>query len=155
LRQSLTRRLPYRPRQLFDLVGDVERYPEFVPWVLRLTTANRRAEGDVVSLEAEAEVGFSIIRERFATKVSLDAKHLAVDVGLISGPFRSLANNWRFAPVGSGTELRFEIDFEFRSRLLNALFAANAPRAIARLVGCFEARAEALYGPRPAIAPES
>jgi coenzyme Q-binding protein COQ10 len=156
LRQSITRLLPYEPRQVFDLVGDVERYPEFVPWVLRLVIHDRRpVSEDVVALEAEAEVGFSIVRERFVTSVRLDGAHLAIDVDLISGPFRSLTNKWRFSPVGSGTELRFEIDFEFRSRLLGALFAANAPRAIARLVGCFEARARALYGFGPIAAPQA
>jgi coenzyme Q-binding protein COQ10 len=154
LHQSLTRELPYEPRQLFDLVGDVERYPEFVPWVRRLTTRGRRVAGDgAATLEAEAEVGFSIIHERFATTVKLDVEHLCIDVGLISGPFRSLTNSWRFVPYGLGTELRFEIDFEFRSRLLTALFAANAHRAITSLVGCFEARARGLYGPKPSLAP--
>ena len=147
MRHSLTRQLPYRPEQLFALVGNVERYPEFVPWVTRLTTCNRRevAPG-VVELDAEAEVGFSIVHERFSTKVRLDEPRLAIDVDLISGPFRALANRWRFAKSGAGTQLSFEIDFEFKSRLLQALLAANFQRAVNRLVGCFEARAAALYG---------
>ena len=150
MRHALTRALPYEPRQLFDLVGDVERYPEFVPWVLRLRTWNPRAEGEGVSLvDAEAEVGFSFIHERFATRVRRDAPALAIDVDLLSGPFRRLQNRWRFeANPRGGALLSFAIDFEFKTRLLDALLAANLQRAVNRLVACFEARAQALYGPR-------
>jgi coenzyme Q-binding protein COQ10 len=156
LRESIMRRLPYEPRQLFDLVGDVERYPDFVPWVLRLTTHERRVDSDgVVTLEADAQVGFSIVRERFSTRVRLDAPNLAIDVSLISGPFRTLANHWRFSPAPAGAEVIFSIEFEFRSRLLTALFAANAPRAVNSLMGCFEARAQALYGASPTAASKS
>jgi coenzyme Q-binding protein COQ10 len=132
---------------MFDLVGDVEKYPEFVPWVIRLQTWNRReSEPDVVSLDAEAEVGFAIVRERFSTRVRLDRPALAIEVALLRGPFRRLENRWRFAPHPAGAELTFEIDFEFGSRLLQALLAAYFAHAVARLVGCFEDRAKALYG---------
>jgi len=149
LRHSLTRILPYQPDQLFDLVGDVERYPDFIPWVTRLRSANRRSEGEGVTvLDATAEVGFSIVHERFSTLVRLDQPALAIDVGLISGPFRRLSNRWRFKEHPTGAELRFEIDFEFKSRLLEHLLAANFHRAVNRLIGCFEDRARVLYGPR-------
>jgi coenzyme Q-binding protein COQ10 len=138
LRHSLTRILPYAPRQLFDLVGDVE---------TRLRTWNRRPDGEgITRLDAEAQVGFSVIHERFTTRVKLDEPALAIDVELISGPFRRLTNRWRFKDHPTGTELTFEIDFEFKSRLLQTLLAANFHRAVARLVGCFEDRAKALYG---------
>jgi coenzyme Q-binding protein COQ10 len=147
LRHSLTHILPYRPQQLFALVGDVERYPEFVPWVMRLRTWNRLEDGvGITRLDAEAEVGFSIVHERFTTRVRLDEPALAIDVALISGPFRRLENRWRFRPHPTGAELGFEIDFEFKSRLLDTLLAANFHRAVNRLVACFEDRAKALYG---------
>jgi len=147
LRHSLTRILPYTPEQLFQLVGDVDRYPQFVPWVTRLRSWNRRSDEERVTLlDAEADVGFAIVRERFATRVRLDAPALTIDVDLISGPFRYLKNRWRFAPHPKGCELTFEIDFEFKSRLLQTLLAANFHYAVERLVGCFEARARALYG---------
>ena len=147
MRHSLTRILPYQPRQLFDLVGDVERYPEFVPWVQRLVARNRRPDGEGTTLlDAEAEVGFSIVHERFATAVRLDEPNLAIDVDLISGPFKRLKNRWRFRAHPRGTELGFEIEFEFKSRVLTALFAANFHYAVNRLVGCFESRAKQLYG---------
>ncbi len=147
MRHSLTHILPYQPAQLFALVGDVERYPEFVPWVMRLSTRNR-LEDDVgiTRLDAEAEVGFSIVHERFSTRVRLDEPAMAIDVSLISGPFKRLENRWRFKPHPTGAELGFDIDFEFKSRLLDTLLRANFHRAVNRLVGCFEDRAKALYG---------
>ena len=147
MRHQLTRILPYKPRQLYELVGDVERYPLFVPWVLRLTTRNRRADGEgVTRLDAVAEVGFSIVHERFSTTVRLDDTALAIDVDLLSGPFRTLKNRWRFKEHPNGAELTFDIDFEFRSRLLQTLLRANFHHAVNRLVGCFEDRARMLYG---------
>jgi coenzyme Q-binding protein COQ10 len=150
LRHRLTRLLPYTPRQLFDLVGDVERYPEFVPWVSRLGVTNRRTDGTgITRLDAEAEVGFAIIHERFSTRVRLDEPALDIDVELISGPFKRLDNRWRFKDHPQGAELSFEINFEFKSRLLQGLLAANFHLAVNRLVGCFEDRAKVLYGPPP------
>ena len=147
MRHSLTRILPYEPRQLFELVGDVERYPQFVPWVTRLTVSNRQLDGTgVTRLDAAAQGGFSVIHERFSTRVRLDEPALAIDVELISGPFRRLSNRWRFKDHPKGAELTFEIDFEFKSRLLQGLLAANFHHAVNRLVGCFEDRAKVLYG---------
>jgi len=147
LRHRVTRVLPYAPAQLFALVGDVERYPQFVPWVKRLRAWNQRAEGEgVTTLDAEAEVGFSIIHERFSTHVRLDEPALAIDASLISGPFRRLENRWRFVGHAKGAELSFEIDFEFKNRLLDALLAANFHRAVGKLISCFEERARQLYG---------
>ncbi len=147
MRQSLTRRLPYSPDQLFALVGDVERYPEFLPWVTAMRTWNRRLLSETVeAFDAEARVRFAIVRETFSTKVKLDGEALAIDTELIAGPFRRLENHWRFEADGAGAKVDFAIDFEFRSRLLERLAAANAGRAIQRLMGCFEARARALYG---------
>ncbi len=147
MRHTLTRRLPYRPEQLFELVGAVELYPEFVPWVSDMKVFNRRADGDGVTLlDAKAQVGFAIIHESFSTRVRLDAPGLAINADLLSGPFRRLETRWRFTDAQGGAELSFLIDFEFRSRLLHTLLAANFERAVARLIGCFERRAQALYG---------
>ncbi len=147
MRQALTRELPYPPGPLFDLVGDVERYPPFVPWVSSLTTSNRRDEaGWVTTFDALAQVGFSFVHEQFSTHVKLDRPALAIDVQLLSGPFRRLENRWRFVAAPGGTTVSFEIDFEFKSRMLSALLAANMGRAARRLIGCFEDRARQLYG---------
>ncbi len=147
MRHGLTRVLPYTPEQLFELVGDVERYPQFVRWITDLRTCNRRQGGEGITLfDAEAKVKFSIVRERFSTTVRLDRTALAIEVGLLSGPFRRLRNHWRFKPHPGGAELIFEIDFEFGSPLLERLLAANLERAAAKLVVCFERRARVLYG---------
>ncbi|MGI8840130.1 MAG: type II toxin-antitoxin system RatA family toxin [Caulobacteraceae bacterium] len=147
MRHRLTRVLPYTAGQLFDLVGDVERYPQFVRWVTALRTWNRREEGEGVTLlDAEAQVKFSVIRERFSTRVRLDRAAMAIDVDLLSGPFRKLENRWRFKPHAAGAELAFDIDFDFGSRFLERLLAANFEKAAVKLVGCFERRAKELYG---------
>ena len=153
----VTRILPYRPDQLFDLIADVEAYPEFLPWVSSLRVWNRvDAKDGARSLDAEAKVGFAIVRETFATRVKLDEDAKTIEVGLLYGPFRRLRNYWRFLPDPKGTRVEFEIDFEFKSRLLDAILAANLRHAIDRLIGCFEARAKRLYGsssPTPATEP--
>lgn len=140
--------LPYTPDQLFGLVGDVARYPEFVPWITALRTWNARGLGEGVdSLDAEASIGFSFLKERFATRVRRDAPNRQIDVHLLSGPFRKLVNRWRFIDAGHGsTRVEFDIEFQFKSRLLEGLLRANFHHAVERLMGCFEARAEALHG---------
>ena len=139
--------LPYTPDQLMSLVGDVERYPEFVPWISAMRTWNARDLGEGVdTLDAEAGVGFSFLKERFATRVRRDEAGRQIDVDLLSGPFRKLANRWQFYEDAGGTRIEFDIDFEFRSRLLDGLLRANFHHAVDRLMGCFEDRARALYG---------
>jgi coenzyme Q-binding protein COQ10 len=146
-RHTLTRTLPYAPDQLFQLVGDVDRYPEFVPWLTTMRTWNaHEIEPGVNCVDAEAGVGFSFLRETFATRVIRDANERHIGVNLIRGPFRALKNDWRFEPDGEGTRIAFSIEFEFKSRLLDAFLAANMDRAIDRLIACFEARAKTLYG---------
>lgn len=145
-RYTVTRTLPYTPEQLFDLVGDVARYPEFVPWVTSMRVYNERIEPENVrALDAEAAVGFSFLRERFATRVRRDPAAHVIDVSLLSGPFRKLENRWRFTEVDGGARIDFVIDFEFKVRLLDAFLRANFDKAVNRLITCFEGRARSLY----------
>lgn len=147
MHHHVTRILPYAPEQLFRLIGDVDRYPEFVPWITSMRTWNARdLEDGVDQLDAEAGVGFSFLRERFSTRVRRDGVNRQIDVGLLSGPFRKLTNRWRFIPEGEGTRVEFDIDFQFKSRLLEGLLSANFHHAVERLMTCFEDRAKALYG---------
>ena len=147
MRHHVSRVLPYTPDQLMSLVGDVERYPDFVPWISTLRTWNARELGaGVDTLDAEASVGFSFLKERFATRVRRDSAGRQIDVDLLSGPFRKLANSWQFFPDEAGTRIEFDIDFEFKSWLLDGLLKANFHHAVDRLMGCFEDRARALYG---------
>ncbi len=145
-RHVVTRVLPYTPEQLFVLVGDVDAYPDFVPWITGMRTWNARQDGSVSTVDAEAQVGFSFLKEKFATRVRRDAEHLTVDVSLLYGPFKRLSNQWKFTPKGTETTVEFIIDFAFKSRMLDALLAANLDRAADKLIACFEARARQMHG---------
>ena len=153
MRHHVSKLLPYTPDQLFQLVGDVTRYPEFVPWITSMRTWNARSTGEGIDcLDAEAGVGFTFLRERFSTRVRRDAGARQIDVTLLAGPFKRLVNRWRFFPIEGeaanegATRVEFDIDFQFKSRLLEALLAANIAHAVERLMTCFEDRARALYG---------
>ena len=142
--------LPYSPEQLFALVGDVDAYPQFVPWILTMRTWNRReSEPGVTLLDAEVAVGFTFLKERFSTRVRRDANARTITVSLLHGPFKRLHNHWSFEAHPTGAQVKFEIDFEFRSKLLETLLKANFHHAVDRLIGCFDARVEALYGSKP------
>jgi coenzyme Q-binding protein COQ10 len=148
VRHHVSKVLPYTPEQLLELVGDVDRYPEFVPWINGMRTWNARDLGEGVdTLDAEAGVGFSFLKERFATRVRRNRAVQSIDVSLLSGPFRKLANRWEFFEAEGGTRVEFDIDFEFKSRLLDGMLTANFHHAVDRLMACFEDRARTLYGP--------
>lgn len=148
MRHHVTRTLPYAPDQLFELVGNVDAYPQFVPWITGMRTWNARTEPDGTSwLDAEAKVGFSFLREKFSTRVRRDPAARQIDVELISGPFQKLRNRWRFTENQAGTKIAFDIDFAFKTRLLEGLLERNFEHAVDRLMGCFEDRARQLYGP--------
>ncbi len=142
MRHTVTRILPYEPDLLFQLVGDVEQYPKFVPWVTGMRVWNRRGpEPGLTTLDAEAAVAFTFLREKFATRVRRDANARVIEVNLLYGPFRRLWNRWRFAEHADGTEVSFEIEFEFKVPMLDRILAANFDQAVAKLMACFEARA--------------
>lgn len=143
------RLLPYTPEQLFDLVAQVERYPEFLPWCL--ASRIRRREGDL--LIADLVIGFKMIRERFTSNVKL-ARPGRIDVWYADGPFKHLNNHWQFHPAPpspelpyGGTLIDFYVDFEFRSKLLQSVIGVLFNEATKRMVAAFEARARQLYGP--------
>ena len=148
MRHHVEKLLPYTPDQLFELVGNVDAYPQFVPWITGMRTWNARIDPEGMSwLDAEARVGFSFLRETFSTRVRRDPAARQIDVDLISGPFQKLRNRWRFVEDPAGTRIAFDIDFAFKTRLLEGLLERNFEHAVDRLMGCFEARAKALYGP--------
>ena len=141
-RHSETRHLPYTPEQLFDLVADIQNYPEFLPWVVavRIRSAN---EQEII---ADLVVGFSAFKERFTSRVTLD-KPLRIHVDYIEGPLKYLRNEWRFGwAAGAVTNLFFSVDFAFRSRIFQALAGEMFDRALRRMTDAFERRAAALYG---------
>jgi coenzyme Q-binding protein COQ10 len=152
LRHHVSKILPYTAEQLFALVADIDAYPQFVPWIVSMRTWNVRqlAEG-LDTVDAEAGVGFAFLKERFSTRVRRDSRARTLQVALISGPFRKLENRWSFHDDPAGARVEFDIDFTFKSRLLEALLAANFHHAVDRLMACFEARAKALYGAPPVM----
>jgi coenzyme Q-binding protein COQ10 len=143
------RRLPWSAGEMFDLVADIGRYPEFLPWVQGIRVGPARAQNDGKSvLVADMIVGFRMIREKFTSRVTLDRPR-TVHVEYLDGPMKHLFNDWTFRDApGGGCEIDFAVDFEFRNRAFEALAGMFFTQAFEKMVGAFVARAEALYGPR-------
>ncbi|WP_310469098.1 type II toxin-antitoxin system RatA family toxin [Sphingomonas sp.] len=141
-RHSETRHLPYSPEQLFDMVADVGRYDEFLPWVVAVRVRSS-SEAETV---ADLVVGFNAFKERFTSRVTKQRPE-RICVDYIEGPLKYLKNEWRFEPApGGGTKVHFAVDFAFRSRLFETLAGQMFDRALRRMTGAFEARAAELYG---------
>jgi coenzyme Q-binding protein COQ10 len=138
------RRLPWSATEMFDLVADIGRYPEFLPWVQGMRVGPMQNN----VLQADMVVGFRFIRERFASRVMLDRpQHIHVDY--LDGPMKHLFNDWRFSDApGGGCEIDFKVDFEFRNKAFEKLAGLFFTQAFERMVAAFVARAGALYGPR-------
>ncbi len=133
--------LPYTPEQMFDLVADVGRYAEFLPWV----SAVRVREDAPALAVADLIVGFKGLSERFTSRVKKDRPR-AIDVEYIEGPLSRLSNSWRFAPHPQGCEVDFSVDFAFKNRLFETIAGQMFNVALGRMVGAFETRAAQLYG---------
>ena len=144
--------LRYTPEQLFDLVADVRRYPEFLPWCV----AARVISHSETELVADLTISFKMFRETFRSHVKLERPD-RIHVRYLNGPFRYLNNHWQFFPHALGTEVDFFVDFEFHSRLLQAVIGTVFNEAVRVMVRAFERRAMQLYGrpsaPPPAAAP--
>jgi coenzyme Q-binding protein COQ10 len=137
--------LPYTPEQLFALVADIERYPEFLPWC----TGARIRERQPRFVVADLIIGFKMFRERFTSHVTLDPPG-KIDVTYAEGPFRYLNNHWMFETAPEGCRIDFFVDFEFKSRLMQKVIEVLFGEAVRRMVGAFEKRARELYGDPPA-----
>jgi coenzyme Q-binding protein COQ10 len=133
--------LPYTPEQMFDLVADVGKYPEFLPWCVG---AKVRSQTDTL-LVADLTIGFKIFRESFTSRVDLDKPRM-VQVKYENGPFRYLNNQWSFEPNPKGCEVKFFVDFEFKSRLLQAAIGVVFNEAVRLMVNAFLKRARDVYG---------
>ena len=140
--------VPYRPEQLFDLVADVGKYPLFLPWCVAARVRSRTETEQV----ADLTIGFGPFRESFTSRVAMDRPHL-VRVRYENGPFRYLNNQWKFTPDPRGCRVDFFVDFEFRSRLLQAAIGAVFNEAVKRMINAFLKRARDVYGPAAAATP--
>tara|TARA_R110002072_G_scaffold282965_1_gene446242 strand:+ start:122 stop:580 length:459 start_codon:yes stop_codon:yes gene_type:complete len=137
------RNLPYTPEQLYALVADVARYPEFLPWCIASRITKR--EGDTV-FYADLVIGYKLVREKFGSKVSLsEPDHIHVEY--LSGPMKYLSNHWNFIREEDGScTLDFFVDFEFKNKILQNLIGVFFNEVVQRMVGAFETRAKELYG---------
>ncbi|MBO6604233.1 MULTISPECIES: type II toxin-antitoxin system RatA family toxin [Paracoccaceae] len=145
---SETRHLPYTADQMYALVADVERYPEFIPWTnaARIRSVSPLTDGSGEVMLADLVVGFKMFRERFGSRVTLRPEIRRIDTEYIDGPFKHMISAWRFTPAEEGCKVSFEVDFEFKNRLLQGAAGMFFHEAMQRIVRAFESRAEALYG---------
>jgi coenzyme Q-binding protein COQ10 len=139
-RHTETRILPYTPEQLFDLVADVGRYQEFLPWV----AATRIRENSETAMVADLVVGFKALKETFTSKVH-KRRPREIEIDYVEGPLKFLHNGWKFRAVPGGTEIDFCVDFAFKNRIFEALAGQMFDRALRRMIGAFEERAAELY----------
>jgi coenzyme Q-binding protein COQ10 len=145
-RYVTTHPVRHTPEQMFDLVADVERYPEFVPMCSRLLVRRRTTgvNGSEVLL-ADMSIGYKMIRESFTSRVALDRAGLKILVEYVDGPFSHLENRWSFNGTASGCDVVFDIDYAFRSRTFQMLAGAVFDTVVRRMVQAFETRANEIY----------
>jgi coenzyme Q-binding protein COQ10 len=146
------RRVRHSAADMFDLVADVGRYPEFVPLCKDLKVRKREPMGQgVETVVADMTVSFKLVRESFRSRVTLDRPKLQILVEYLQGPFSHMENRWTFKPDGDGaSEVEFFIDYEFRSRMLGVLMGSMFDVAFRRFAAAFEVRADKVYGRKTA-----
>jgi len=145
---STKRRVRHAASNMFDLVADVEKYPQFVPLCTGLRVKSRTDKGDGNQvLVAEMTVAYKLVRQTFTSRVALDRPNLTILVEYLNGPFSRMQNRWTFVPTGDDScEVTFFIDYEFKSRTLAMLMGAMFDTAFRRFAAAFEARADKVYG---------
>lgn len=150
-KHSETRHLPYTPEQLFDLVADVRRYPEFLPWVVAVRVRSDKETETV----ADLAVGFKALKETFTSRV-IKQRAREIEIDYVDGPLKYLHNNWKFESDGQGgTNIHFTVDFAFKSRMFELLAGQMFDRALRKMIGAFCDRAHALYSVDPGISSSS
>ncbi|MCB5177350.1 MULTISPECIES: type II toxin-antitoxin system RatA family toxin [Microvirga] len=149
-----TRPVRHSPDQMFALVADVERYPEFLPLCEDLRVLRKAQSGDgIETLVASMTVGYKAIRESFTSRVTLDHPRLKIAVEYVDGPFKYLENRWTFRQTPTGCDVEFYINYEFKSFALGLLMGSVFDKAFRKFAEAFEERAEVVYGePSPARA---
>ena len=146
MRHAEEKLLPHTPAQMFDLVADVARYPQFLPWTAAARIRSKKpCEGGEI-MEADLVISFKLFREKFGSRVTLLPGENRILTEYIDGPFRHLKSEWRFAEAPGGALVNFEVDFEFRNAILAGVIGLVFNEAMTRVVRAFESRAKALYG---------
>ena len=143
---SETRVLPFTAAQMYDLVADVARYPEFLPWTAGARVRSVVDRGAYREMRADLVVSFKLFRETFGSRVRLFDAEWRIETSYVEGPFKRMDSTWQFRDVAGGVEVSFSTDFEFRNRLLQGAAGMFFHQAMQQIVRAFERRAQALYG---------
>lgn len=143
---SETKELPYSADQMYALVADVAKYPEFLPWTAAARIRSDEDRGNHRVMDADLVISFKVFRERFTSRVVLWPDTRKIDTEYLDGPFKKMVSNWYFEDSDAGCVVHFHVDFEFRNRVLQGIIGVVFNEAMLRVVRAFEARAEALYG---------
>lgn len=143
---SETKPLPYSATQMYDLVADVSKYPEFLPWTGAARIRSDVDKGDHRVMEADLVISFKVFRERFTSRVVLWPDENRIDTVYLDGPFKHMKSNWQFEDTDTGCNVHFHVDFEFRNAILQGIIGVVFNEAMQRVVRAFENRARHLYG---------
>ena len=147
IKHSETRHLKYSSGQMFDLVANIESYPDFIPWCKQVKIISKTKDElrQCDTIEAEMLVSFKVFSESFSSRVTLDPDYKVITVEYITGPFNFLNNKWSFASSNGGCLINFYVEFEFKSRILQRLIGVVFNEAMRRIVVAFEKRADELF----------
>ena len=140
------RTMPYTAQQMYDLVADVGKYPQFLPWTAAARIKSTSDNGDHTVMDADLVISFKVFRERFTSRVVFWPQSQKIDTEYLDGPFKYMKSNWAFRDVEGGCEVDFFVDFEFRNAILQKIIGVVFNEAMQRVVKAFEKRAQALYG---------
>ncbi len=143
---SETRALPYSAQQMYDLVADVQCYPEFLPWTAAARIRSDVDKGDHRVMDADLVISFKVFRERFTSRVVLWPEDMKIDTEYLDGPFKKMVSTWAFEDTDGGCNVHFFVDFEFKNAILQKIIGVVFNEAMQRVVKAFEKRAKALYG---------
>ncbi|MDA9609555.1 type II toxin-antitoxin system RatA family toxin [Paracoccaceae bacterium] len=142
---SETKYLPYKAKEMFDLVADIPSYPEFLPWCAAARIRKEVQKGVVQQIEADLVISFKVFREKFGSRVLLDTSKFIIETNYIDGPFNFMSSIWSFEDCEGGCKVRFNVDFEFKNALLQSIIGLAFNDAMQRIVRAFERRASNLY----------
>ena len=144
---SETKPLPYTAQQMYDLVADVGKYPEFLPWTAAARIRSNEDRGDHRVMDADLVISFKVFRERFTSRVVLWPETKRIHTEYLNGPFKHMLSNWAFEDTDGGCNVHFDVDFEFRNAILQKIIGVVFNEAMTRVVRAFESRAAELYAP--------
>lgn len=143
---SETKSLPHTAQQMYDLVADVSRYPEFLPWCAAARIRSVTPGDGCQVMDADLVISFKVFRERFGSRVTLFPEIMKIDTEYLDGPFKYMKSDWVFRDAPGGCEVDFHVDFEFKNAILQGIIGVVFDQAMHRIVRAFEERADALYG---------